>query len=635
MSIECTNTTPISGQTTALTAPVGTIDFSALIAQPDPLDQVDRPTIVEITDKLNALLDVENLSEYPTLQNRYDQFPLTYTEIADYVLTNNVNTFDVLAAINKYDGAIGTDRVINQTLSDLDFHYETNLGKTINEGLCGAFGNALAELLTAFTLLDATISKLNGLNLNDLDPKKAAIALAQKLKIDAIAESLVKTINEIIKKVEEKVRKAVESAIEEITEIIGNPGQKILNLITKMQNEIDDFFSSETVQRIQDNVEAFIAEMVAAFERPTLANVQLIMHKICNFTETIMAILFGPADEIAEVAQVVKKEKKVLDTQDKIEQKKAEDNGAIRVQKEVAEEKQQEVEAKINELAFDNSPNRYIVQETYQSRRGDRQRDVVKYRQPGELGYVDPSTGTLAIPTNVDYVTSPHITADETKAINGMSESGLGPGRLITWSDDVIEGDQWQDLSNSVLAKLLRISNQTGEKYVLRQGKVATSSRGDVKSKGKITEQGTAGYHHKFSGFSVLLDVTEDNRMKTIIAASRAGFTGIGVGRRYLKLHVGNREGYVADQNDIRWRQEDRFLEGSELIQLQAMMTTHRQDGYRKKMKQDDEFRFFDKSTHKQEENNDGTFSFVDNNSILGITSQEEEQPFSLLRPTD
>ena len=30
-----------------------------------------------------------------------------------------------------------------------------------------------------------------------------------------------------------------------------------------MQNEIDEFFSSETVQRIQDNVEAFIAEMVA------------------------------------------------------------------------------------------------------------------------------------------------------------------------------------------------------------------------------------------------------------------------------------------------------------------------------------------------------------------------------------
>ena len=212
-----------------------------------------------------------------------------------------------------------------------------------------------------------------------------------------------------------------------------------------------------------------------------------------------------------------------------------------------------------------------------------------------------------------------------------MSESGLGPGRLITWSDAVIEGEQWQDLSNSVLAKLLRISNQTGEKYVLRQGKVATSSRGETNTYGKITKQGMDGRHHKFSGFSVLLNVTEDNRMKTIIAASRAGFTGIGVGRRYLKLHIGNREGYVADQNDIRWRQEDRFLEGSELIQLQSMMTTHRQDGYRKKMKQDDEFRFFDKSTHKQEQNNDGTFSFVDNNSIL----QEEVQPFSLLRPTD
>lgn len=632
MSIECTNTTPISGQSSALTAPVGTIDFSALIAQPDPLDQVDRATVVEITDKLNALLDVEDLSEYSTLQNRYDQFPLTYTEIADYVLTNNVNTVDILTSINKYDGAIGTDQVINQTLSDLDFHYEDNLGKTINEGLCGEFGNTLAELLNAFTLLDATIAKLNGLNLNDLDPKKAAIALAQKLKVEALKESLIKTIDKLIEKVEEKVRKAIDSAIEEITEIVGNPGEKILGMVTKMKKEIEDFFSSETVQRIKDNVEAFIAEMVAAFERPTLMNIQLIMHKICNFTETIMAILFGPADEIAEVAQVVKKEKQILDTQDKIEQKKAEDNGAIRVQKEVAEEKKQEVEAKINELALDNSPNRYVEQESYQSSRGTKQRDVVKYRQPGELGYIDPSTGTLSIPTNVDYVTSPHITADETKAINGMSESGLGPGRLITWSDKVIDGNQWQDLSNSVLAKLLRISNQTGDKYVLRQGKVATSSRGETNTYGKITKQGTAGYHHKFSGFSVQLDVTEDNRMKTIIAASRAGFTGIGVGRRYLKLHVGNREGYVADQNDIRWRQEDRFSPGTELIQLQAMMTTHRQDGYRKRMKQDDDFNILDKSTHKQEENNDGTFSFVDNNSISDIASQVEES-FSLLRP--
>ena len=636
MSIECNNTTPIASRFSDLTTPVGDgdIDFSALIAQPDPLDQVNRAQIVNITDKLNGLLSQEDISGYPTLSKRYKQFPLTYTEIADYVLSNAIDTVDVLNAIDKYDGALGTSAVVASTLDDLDTYYDDNLGKTINEGICGAFGDTLLELLAAFTLLDATVTKLNGINLNDLDPKKAAIALAQKLKIDALAKSLAKTIDKLIEKIKKKVGDAVKKAVDDITEFVGNPGQSILNQLTKMQNEISDFFSSDTVKRIQENVEKFIAEMVAMFERPTLANIQLMMHKLCNLTETIMHILFEPADEIAELAKVIDKEKKVLDATDAIEQKNAEDAGAIRVKKEVASEVMLTATEIINDGANDTNPNRYTVRVPDESRaRSGFFKDEVRYRQPGELGYVDPATNSLTLPTNVDYVTSPHITPDETRAINAMNESGIGPNILIAFSFKVVDGKQWQNLHNTVLAKLLRISHLTGDKYVLRQGVVPMTRIERRREYGKLRKQGSDGYHSKHSGYSCILNITEANRDKTIIAASRAGFTGIGVGKNYLHLHVGNREGFVATQNDPRWKDSERFSDSDKVI-YESMMRTHRQDGYRKKMSQDDEFRFFDKSTFKQEEKNDGTFSFVDNNSILGINSQEE-QPFSLLRPTD
>ena len=79
------------------------------------------------------------------------------------------------------------------------FFYNQNFGKTISEGACGEFANALTELAAAFTLLNTVVDKLSGLNLKDLDLKKQAIALAQKLKIDAIAASIQETIEKICK----------------------------------------------------------------------------------------------------------------------------------------------------------------------------------------------------------------------------------------------------------------------------------------------------------------------------------------------------------------------------------------------------------------------------------------------------
>ena len=643
MSIQCDNTTAIASGFSSMSVPIGggigdgLIDLSALLAEADPLDsvQIDRKTAVAITDGLNNLvLATTNLDAFPTLKERFGQFPLTYTEVAGYMLDNNVNGDNVLDSISKYDSTLGPEVTLTNTLSDLDLFYNLNYGASISGGLCGAFGNTLLELIGLFTLIDATATKLANLDIKNLDPMKLATALAEKLKLKAIKDKLLEIIDKLIEKIKKKVGDAIDSAISTVKGFVGDPKGTLLKHLSKIRTEVEEFFSSETVERIRQNVEAFIAEMVAMFETPTIANVQLMMYKLCSFTETITAILFGPADEVAEIAKTAEKESVVINTVEKLEQQKAVKAGGIRVEKEVAEEIKEKSAESINQAANDNNPNRYIEKVSVQTKRGTRVEKVVKYRQPGELGYIDPSSGNLSIPTNVDYITSSKLTDQEIDAIDKIDENGFGPTRLITFSDAVVRGKQWKGIDNSVLAKLLRLSQLSGEKYELRQGCViAVTNRYSAQEYTKVKKQGASMYHHKYSGFAVELNVEDSIRDKTIIAASRAGFTGISVGKTYLRLHLGARDGAVATQNNTRWKKEERF-DDTQATHYDTMMKKHRVDGYRKKREAEENFRFFDKATHKQQENNDGTFSFVDNNSILGVNSQEE-QPFSLLRPTD
>ena len=640
MSIECNNTTPIASRFSDLVVQPGQIiDLSAIISQTDPLDQVsNRSAVIDVTNRLNVILGIAGLSDkYPTLYNRFDQAPITYTEVADFVLQNNINTFPITTALSKYNKSSGPSSVLDSFLSDIDFHFNANLGIAITAGLCGQYQKILDILSAGLTLLDNTLTDLAGLKFPDLDISKLAISLGVKITLEEMKEKLLEAIDELVDKITKKIDDAIKEAIEDLGVMIGDAKTAIGRQIDKINTEITEFFSPENIKRIKDEVGAFITGMITNFERPTLENVGLIMFKLCNFTQILKDILFGPIDELNEIIQVTKQETKVLETQDAIEEKNAVDAGAIRIPKAIAEELKDESVEALNKSALDNNANRYTVRETVLNQRGQPSyKNVIKYRQPGELGYIDPSSGQLAIPTNVDYITLTVPTQDEIKAINARSKDGIGPGGLITFSDKVISDEEWKRVDSSVWMRLLRLSSLTGEKYVLKQGRAKGKNRANIRTAGKIRQQGQSAYHHKYSGFAVELFVPSDIREKTIIAASRVGFSGIAVGRSYLRLHVGARDGTVADQSNLRWVPSERFAENETPI-YNAMMRTHSIDGYRKKRKSNEDFRFFDKTTFKEEPSNSdgsGLPNFVDNTSI---TSQVEETtvPFSLLRPSE
>jgi len=153
MTIGCDSSTPLTSrfdvQVLTPNSPIfdTLFDPTSLINQSNPLDRVDRQSVVDLTNRLNILLGLVDLGPYPTLQNRFSQFPITYVETADFILANQTNTDTLYPVIRDYNPAIAMPVIISGFLSDFDFHLDTNMGNTIAGGLCGQFGNVFEKLL--------------------------------------------------------------------------------------------------------------------------------------------------------------------------------------------------------------------------------------------------------------------------------------------------------------------------------------------------------------------------------------------------------------------------------------------------------------------------------------------------------
>jgi len=200
MSILCDNTTPIAGkagQTLTNDSALfdNIIDLSSLILKSDPLSDssLNRNSIVQLTNGLNGLLGASDLTGFDTLKERFNQFPLTFTEIAAFALDESQDVDGLLDNLNNFQsgnggGTLGSyvgygsgsgdngsgsgntfqDASIGSLLGDLDFYFNLNLGASISAGACGEFANALLQLLGVFQLLDSLNTTLN--MIKDLAP---------------------------------------------------------------------------------------------------------------------------------------------------------------------------------------------------------------------------------------------------------------------------------------------------------------------------------------------------------------------------------------------------------------------------------------------------------------------------------
>jgi hypothetical protein len=486
---------------------------------------VNRENVVAITNKLNNIFVDADLSSFPTIQSKFQAFPITFAEVADYALTNSVDTDFILTEVNSFQPQIGFNNNLTQFLDGFDFHLDLNIGKSISEGTCAKFGNILATISGIFDMIDTAKATLDEINafLNDLDPQKLLASLKSKLTLEALREEIRKAIKKIIK----KVRKEIDEAVAKIRVQLKDLGCAAKPVIKKMNKQIQEakkFTLAENIDRFIEKVEEFVTKFVSGFERVSFETLGLLMYKLCQFTELLHEFLHGPSKDLLKAAEVIAVEATVLKSMALENTRKAVKNGRLAQTDETIKKKKDDALKKINEDT-------------------DAQ------------------------------LSDPCPTADEVDLLMDLSDDGLGPN--IKFSKKVIENREWQKVDLGVWIKLIRLQSLTKETVTVNQGYRPLKGKG-------ATKGSRSKFAHK-TPYAIDIDVTDKSREGTAIAASKVGFTGIGMNRSYLHLDLGARRAWISGKSGMESKvPKDEKLTGEDLTRLELVEEIHEADAWRK-----------------------------------------------------
>ena len=427
-------------------------------------------------------------------------------------------------SLNILRGTLDPKNVILQNLlKDLDFGFAQNIGQNLTGSVCGAYNDVLSDLTKAFAVVNDGKELLSNVrNLLEKDVKKLAESIKQKGILETLLDLLKKVIQGAVLAAKGVALAAVGSVVV-LLKGLESAASAIMKKMNKVMRNINDYLKDATIQSIIADMEKLVVKMAESFERLTPENIANILFRLCEMARDLQSKLMEPALRLNRMANSLGREAKAVRSASASNTQQAVKYGAIRVSED--------------------------------ERQAKKKRGIGKYQK--------------AAPSNreADYVAHPHPTESEISFISAVSESGLGGN--ITFSAEVLaEGDGagWKEIKDDVYSKLLRIVDQTGESYVVKQGyKVRKKKSGRNKQVGAIAMNS----HH--SGYSVDITITESNRDDTIVAASRAGFTGIGVYSGHLHLDLSARRGWQEGYS------------GQRKVDVQALLDKHTIDGFKKK----------------------------------------------------
>jgi uncharacterized protein YcbK (DUF882 family) len=565
MTIGCDTSTPLTSRfDIQVLRPDSAIfdtlfDPTALISQSNPLDRVDRQSVVDLTNRLNVLLGLTDLTPYPTLKNRFDQFPITYVETADFILTNQIDTGAVYPVIRDYNPSISMPVILDGFLGDFDFHLDANIGNTIAGGLCGQFGNIFQKLLGIFTLIDTAKGLIDDIkNLAEKDPLKKAKSLTLQQVLVALKAAIVKIVKKLVEQVKRQIEAMVKAVVDTITEIAA-AAQQLYKKLKKMADDIVDFFKDASVEKFLDRIEKFISSTASQFERLTAENVALLMFRFCQFTELLQALLMGPAKALTALAQTIAVESLIAKNSSLKQTKAAVEAGATRVSPEVR------TASKEAAIETNNSTPASAVIVTPIP---DQATSRAVITAP-TIVTAPPKVSPVLNPPQVDWQTPREATGKELALVNKITAAGI-PGKF-TFSADVIKNDNWKKVQPVVWVKLLRVCELSGKSFVV------TSS---YRSKSYNRSVGGASNSMHMSGYAIDIQVSKAIRDDVFIAAERAGFTGIGIYSTFMHLDCGSRRMWVAGHGSQA--NTTRPLTGSDKTKWVEAIAKHNADLYRK-----------------------------------------------------
>jgi hypothetical protein len=333
------------------------------------------------------------------------------------------------------------------------------------------------------------------------------------LTLTAVLKKIKDTILEIVDKVIAQLMKQVQGVVDSVVGMADDLKCAAKSAFAHIQgaaDQIKEFFDEVNKDGLKKSIEKFMSKLVAQFERLTAENVALMMFRFCQLSEVIQELLTAPVDGIKKLATALTIEQAALKSAGLVETKKAVEAGALRIS---ADERAKTI-TETNEKVNKEAPSLAEVSE-------------------GASG-------------NYECPTCP--SGDEMKQIAALDENGI-PGKFTFESQVVnqndfegkyLKGAGYKKVQKEVWFKLLRTLDQTGTEV-----KINSAYRSPNYNKGR----GVSKSKH-MTGQAIDVRVTGDytKRAEFVVAASRAGFTGIGVYSSFIHLDIAGRRAWVAGE---------------------------------------------------------------------------------------
>jgi hypothetical protein len=502
----------------------------------NPADSYDATTLLRLSQNLNKTVISSDTSAFPLLNQRYQQSPILFSEVADFLDQSglNINTVDTHLADyqntitpNQYVPADSIPSDIRDIYSQLEFYYSENMANSISGGLCSAIANPFDKLIPLLDVLTFAGSILDTILSFDL------ASLANPL------EALKSKLEELVDELAETLKKQLEGIVESATQFVTNikaGAEKMIKKIKRMINNVKNFLQNTTVDSIKADIKKFIDKSVEQFKSLTPNAIALLLFRFCQFTEMVQAFMMGPIDALRQFAVNLTLQEQLVDKIGEYRTKDAVNAGAVRV----------------DEEGVDKAKKRLVEGQNRAAKKQDEERFVFER------------------PSSEFYVSANKLTDKERKGLLNLGDEGL-EGRFKFNSSvlnmgkhvsDSVEGDGYRNVQPEVWTKLTIVARRMSKTFTINSGYRSPQYNAQV--------GGAKNSSHK-SGLAIdvsMSGMSDEDIRKFIRTASQEGFMGVAYysGSNFVHLDMGARRSWLRGHrfdNYIAMHLDDGFRTGS------------------------------------------------------------------------
>ena len=474
----------------------------------DPTAKYSSSVLVRDVSLITQLFtSIPNRTDYPMLNDRIIQGPITIYEYADFIDNSGFNINTVYTAL--LTGITSVSEI--DLFSQLNYYYTDNMAASIEGGFCSTFNGVLTKLTSLLSAGSKLISDLQ----NFIGNVTAQLQAMKNIMFNLV-DTLVNAMKEQIAAVINKVNSLAATAVAAIN--------AMRNKIQKAQA----FFEDVRINGLKAALEELIAGLAGNYEELTPEVIAYLLFRLCQLLEMISNFLKAPVDGLKSFVNKFVFEQTRLTNFSNIARLESVHAGLYRMDPFTITSTREEMARNINSGAS----------------------------RPDGL-------------TGSTYVTLP-ISEEEVQLLNSLTENGnqyiqWSPQVLNMGANesDADPGDGWKKVNGDLLIRAMRIAKRMGARLYINSGyrspqynaKQPGAAKGSQHQSGKALDVSMTN--------SKGLSNTEAMRNKFIQIASQEGIGGIGAYSTFIHIDIGPRRTWGSGQsNALAMHKADKFRTG-------------------------------------------------------------------------